>query len=167
MLDDNGTNTNFIIPNVYYNTNAPYRIFSPQHAEQELKRVDPTQVLSTTTHFDQVIIALDDGRKTKTIQLDPFSNVALTQSSPGYQKLALYCTQTTVDENLIAFPASCFASAHPSHRESPIRSCGLRFITRRRWTPTAFPTIPTFKIARRRSIKCTCHRRDSAVSMTT
>jgi hypothetical protein len=105
MLDDNGTNTDFIIPNVYYNAAAPYRLFSPQHVAQELKRIDPDQALSSTTHFDRVILSWDQGRKTKTIQLDPFSNVALARSSPGYQQFAMYCAQTMDNEDLLSCTA--------------------------------------------------------------
>jgi hypothetical protein len=104
MLDNNGVNTDFVIPNVYYNANTPYRLFSPQHVAQELKRVDPCQTLSSTMHFDRVVITWDNGCKTKTIQLDPFSNVALTRSSPGYQQFAMYCAQIADDEHQVAFP---------------------------------------------------------------
>jgi GAG-pre-integrase domain len=105
ILDDHGTNTDFIIPNIYYNANAPYRLFSPQHVAQEIKRIDPDQALSSTTHFDRVVLSWDNGRKTKTIRLDPFSNVALTRSSPGYQQFAMYCAQTIGNKDVLSCPA--------------------------------------------------------------
>jgi hypothetical protein len=106
ILDDNGTNTEFIIPNVYYNANAPCRLFSPQHVAQELKRIDPDQALSSTTHFDRVVLSWDNGRKTKTIRLDPFSNVALTRSSPGYQQFAMYCEQIHGNDDMVSYMAT-------------------------------------------------------------
>ncbi|MFM7530824.1 MAG: reverse transcriptase domain-containing protein [Nodosilinea sp.] len=99
--DDTGLAHRFRLRNSYYVPGTKDRLFSPQHFAQEMQRQRKGKVLETTndTHC---ILTWGNGRYTRTIPLDPTSNVATIRTAPSYANFAAYCAEArfdSLDEN--------------------------------------------------------------------
>jgi hypothetical protein len=96
--DDKGKVTIHRIPNSFYVPDGKVRLLSPQHwaktlpiSRRPLKGVAPEE-----TFHDRVILRWDPGSSTRTIMLDPESNVANLLLAPGFSHFNQFCLQAQI-----------------------------------------------------------------------
>jgi hypothetical protein len=92
--DDSGRVHTFKLPNSYYVPGCNVRLLSPQHWSQQLRRQKRGPAFSTTTEKEVVLSAKDF---TKTIPLDPSTNVATCRTAPGYDRFIAFCAEVGCD----------------------------------------------------------------------
>ena len=88
--DDTGRVHRVRLRRSYYVPGSPDRLFSPQHFAQEMKRHYKGQVSETTNDTHCI---LRWGPYTRTIPLDPITNVATFRTAPSYAKFNAYCAE--------------------------------------------------------------------------
>jgi len=107
VLDDAGVQHTFDIPDSYYVPSGNVRLLSPQHWAKHTrpfkKRSDAncTSTGTSTTH-DKVVMYWQDRRRrtyTKTIPLDPNTNVATFDLAPSFTKYEAFCAEAGIDDN--------------------------------------------------------------------
>ena len=96
LEDDNGKITSFEIPESYYTPDGDACLLSPQHWAKSMKKSQrpPDGYAPEQTFHDRVV--LQWGRNhlsTKTIPLDPRTNVATFSLAHGFNEFELYCNQ--------------------------------------------------------------------------
>lgn len=92
--DDHGVQHYQTIPGTYYNPDAPYRLYSPQHVAQAMNDHSPKPHGTWwATYDDSVVLQWDQRRFTRTVKLDPETNVALIRSASGYGKFIAFCQE--------------------------------------------------------------------------
>jgi hypothetical protein len=102
--DDDGVVHQQTIPGTYYNPNAEYKLYSPQHVAQVYKDHHPKPHGTwCATYDDSVVLQWDQRRFTRTVPLDKKRNVALIRSAAGYQKFTAFCNTVCEGEPLVAF----------------------------------------------------------------
>ena len=84
--DDSGKVNTFRIPNSYYVPDGGVRVFIPQHWAKTQKDRKPTQGTGSTTLADQVTIFWHQRHFSKTVYLDPSTNMETFALVPGYTK---------------------------------------------------------------------------------
>jgi GAG-pre-integrase domain len=97
--DDNGRVTTHRIPNSYYIPQGKVRLLSPQHWAAELPKPlrPPAGTPPEATFHDKVILRW--GNSTKTIRLDPTTNVASFPLAPAYHRYHDFCTTANIKDN--------------------------------------------------------------------
>jgi Reverse transcriptase (RNA-dependent DNA polymerase) len=111
--DDSGKITTHRIPNSYYVPDGKVRLLSPQHWARTLPKAR-RPLPSTppeTTHHDRVELHWDAGRSTKTVWLDPITNVATFPLAPDYKRYHAFCLQASVDDNNDELHPLCYPDA--------------------------------------------------------
>ena len=95
--DDLGRRHEFRLPNSYYVPGCPHRLLSPQHWAKELKKQNPKlrEEPKEVTYRNRV--ELSWGEATKTIFLDPNTNVATFRSASGYKAFDAFCAEAEID----------------------------------------------------------------------
>lgn len=95
LEDDTGRIHTFKLPNSYYVPGCNVRLLSPQHWSQQLRRQRQGPAYSTTTGTEVTLTAKGF---TKTIPLDPSTNVATCRSAPGYDRFVAFCVEVGCDQ---------------------------------------------------------------------
>ena len=104
--DDSGRVSTFTIPNSYYVPEGGVRLLSPQHLAQQLNDNRPTpRGTWCATYGDEVVLYWDQRRRSKTIPMDPSTNVATLRSAPGYTKFQAFCAEmeTAYPEDAVVY----------------------------------------------------------------
>ena len=101
LEDDLGKVHVILLPNSYYCPQAPCRLLSPQHWSQTSNDKRGTWC---ATYGDAVVLHWDQGRFTRTIPLDPSTNVATVRSAPGFSRFKAFCAEC------VAFDATAVVS---------------------------------------------------------
>ena len=104
--DDSGKVHTFQIPNSYYVPDGGVRLFSPQHWAKTQKDRKPPQVTGSTTLADRVTLFWHQRHFSKTVYLDPNTNVATFSLAPGYTKYHDFCTDACLQDEEITNPMS-------------------------------------------------------------
>ena len=92
--DDDGVVHSFLLHNMYYNADSPYRLLSPQHMAQVLKDDFPKRRGTWCGTFGDAIELYWDQRKYKrTIRLSLSSNIGLFKSANGYNRFHAFCSE--------------------------------------------------------------------------
>jgi hypothetical protein len=96
--DDNGKVTTHRIPDSFYVPEGKVRLLSPQHWAQTLPiaRRPSKGVAPEETFHDRVVLRWDQGRSTRTIMLDPDTNVANLPLAPGFNRFKQFCLEAQV-----------------------------------------------------------------------
>ena len=102
--DDSGKLHTFLIPNSYYVPDGGFRIFSPQHWAKTQKDQKPTQGTGSTTLADRVTLFWHQHHFSKTVYLDPNTNVETFARAPGYTKYHDFCTEVFLQDEEITDP---------------------------------------------------------------
>ena len=96
--DDLGLKHEFKLQNSYYVPGCKHRLLSPQHWAKEMKRQkcirkggEPKEV----TYSNRVELTWNGS--TKTIPLDPSTNVATFRSAPGFKAFEAFCAEAEID----------------------------------------------------------------------
>jgi hypothetical protein len=89
---DRGMPRTFVIKDVLYNKDVPYRLFSPQHVA-ELEQDDYPKPDGTwcATYKDRVVLYWNQRQQSRTIPLDPITRIALVRGQPGFNKFSAFC----------------------------------------------------------------------------
>jgi hypothetical protein len=105
--DDEGVVHTFLLPDTYYNAEAPYRLLSPQHMSQVTNDEFPKRRGTWSGTFGDAIELYWDQRKYKrTIRLSISSNIGLFKSASGYNRFHAFCSEigniepSTLGENI-------------------------------------------------------------------
>jgi len=106
--DDNGQVIEHIIPNSYYAPQAGVRLLSPQHWLNSIltPREKAHHLGSCVTFHNQVLMKWPG--HTKTIVIDPHSNVATFRLAPDYTSYHAFCAEAEVDDAIDEFEPMCF-----------------------------------------------------------
>jgi len=101
--DDQGRVTTFLIHDVLYVPNLPFRLLSPQHLAQNLRKQGKGELYSGT---DADQITINWGEFVCTVPLDPHTNVSIIRSAPGYKNgnKALTAISLVVQSDPCCFP---------------------------------------------------------------
>jgi hypothetical protein len=100
--DDSGMRHTITLPNSYY---APHgeRLLAPQHWAQVAKdnypSVNGTCCLTTDK---SVILYWSQRRYTRTVPLDPKSNIGIMRSAPGFQRFSAFCSEVSDYDDEVA-----------------------------------------------------------------
>ena len=90
IQDDEGKEHIFKIKNCLYVPQVKIRLLSPQQWSQQRKQNRSNSTSSCTTLADSCVLQWDG--HTKTIPLDPVTNVAIMRISSGYDKYRNFCS---------------------------------------------------------------------------
>ena len=104
--DDSGKVHTFRVPKSYYVLDGGVRLFSPQQWAKTQKDRKPTQGTGSTTLADQVTLFWKQHHFSKTVYLDPNTNVATFALAPGYTKYHAFCTEACLQDEDITEPMS-------------------------------------------------------------
>ena len=104
--DDSGKVHTFRIPNYYYVPDEGVRLFRPQHWTKTQKDWKLTQGKSSTTLSDRVTLFWHQHHFSKTVYLDPSTNVATFSLATGYTKYHVFCTKACLQDEEITDPMS-------------------------------------------------------------
>ena len=102
--DDSGKVHTFLIPNSYYVPDGGVRLFILQHWAKNQKDQKLTQGIGSTTLDDQVTLFWHQRQFSKTVYLDPNTNVATFALAPGYTKYYAFCTEASLQDEEINDP---------------------------------------------------------------
>jgi hypothetical protein len=106
ITDDDGKVHVFTIPGVLLLPNLPFRVLSPQHWSQTLRR--PSHCI---TFKDSILLTWNGGDNKRTIRLSSNSNVGILKSAPSYSQATAFIAEiTTTIPNLFA-DMTCFPAA--------------------------------------------------------
>ena len=119
--DDEGKGHTFRLPNSYYVPGCNVRLLSPQHWSRELAHQHPGKpIASSNTDHKRVKLHWHNG--SKTVNIDPESNVATFYSAPGYKKFDLFCNEAEIDQdedkNPLCYDASMVSDDEESDDEA-------------------------------------------------
>ena len=95
--DDMGVITHHLIPNTIFIPSSPDRILSPQHWSQERTKLGDATAHAFTDHTFTKLI-WKGGSHTKSVPLDPLTNVATMLSKQGYQAIESFSNVVSDDE---------------------------------------------------------------------
>ena len=97
--DDNGRIEVFEIPNSYYVPDGDQRLLSPQHWHKAMKRSQrPSPGTAVEeTFYNRIVLHWNGNQSTKTIPLDPRTNVATFYIAPSFNRFSLYCQSAQAD----------------------------------------------------------------------
>ena len=96
--DDEGKVHKFIIPNSYYVPQGGVRLLSPQHWCRYVDKVNPDNKLAPVceTYGNRVSMRWGKQQFTKTVPLDPRTNVATMYLAPDYTKFHAFIAETNM-----------------------------------------------------------------------
>ena len=106
ISDDDGKVHVFTIPGVLLLPNLPFRVLSPQHWSQTLRR--PSHCI---TFKDSILLTWNGGDNKRTIRLSRNSNVGILKSAPSYSQATAFIAEiiTTIPNpfaDMTCFPAA-------------------------------------------------------------
>jgi hypothetical protein len=103
-IEDNyGQVHRFRIPGSYYASSSPSRLLSPQHWAQTAKDNYPAKHGTwCATYDDSIELQWHQRRYTRTLQLDPGTNVATVYTAPGYRVANLVCNALVREQHAYA-----------------------------------------------------------------
>ena len=102
--DDEGVSHKIILPNTLYSPEAPFHMLSPQHWSQ-IDKDDLPQPKGTwcATYDNSVVLEWQQRKYSRTVLLDPGTNVATFRSALGYNRFKAFVYElNNSHEELIA-----------------------------------------------------------------
>jgi hypothetical protein len=96
-LNDDGCVHDQYIPNTYYNKESPYCLFSPQHVAQLASDDYPDRNgTCDITYADSLVLMWEQKRQTRTVAIDPATNIFLMRSAPAFDRFHAF--NSTIEE---------------------------------------------------------------------
>jgi hypothetical protein len=97
--NDEGEIHEELIPNTYYQEQAVYCLYSPQHVAQVANDNFPLpNGTYCATYADSVELFWDQRTEKRTVRLDPATNIAIMRSAPSFGRFHTFCAAINHEE---------------------------------------------------------------------